>query len=52
MPQAIRQICIVLTQSSIVIMPRRLMVIFDQTVVSGTVLLLTAPLTNATLSPL
>jgi hypothetical protein len=41
----------VLTQSSIVIMPRKPMIIFDETVVSGTVLLLTPRLKSATLSP-
>jgi hypothetical protein len=44
-------IWIVLTQSSIVIMPRKPMIIFDETVVSGTVLLLTPRLKSATLSP-
>jgi hypothetical protein len=44
-------IWIVLTQSSIVIMPRKPMIIFDETVVSGTVLLLTPRLKRATLSP-
>jgi hypothetical protein len=46
-----RQICIVLTQSSIVIMPRRPMIIFDETDVSGTVLLLTPLLKSTPLSP-
>jgi hypothetical protein len=44
-------IWIVLTQSSTVIMPRRPMIIFDETVVSGTVLFLTPPLKSTTLSP-
>jgi hypothetical protein len=44
-------IWIVLTQSSIVIMPPKPMIIFDETVVSGTVLLLTPRLKSATLSP-
>jgi hypothetical protein len=44
-------IWIVLTQSSIVIMPRKPMIIFDETVVSGTILLLTPRLKSATLSP-
>jgi hypothetical protein len=34
-----------------VIMPRKPMIIFDETVVSGTVLLLTPRLKSATLSP-
>jgi hypothetical protein len=42
----------VLTQSSIVIMPRRPMIIFDETVVSGTVLLLTPLLISTAPSPL
>ena len=42
---------IVLTQSSIVIMPRKPMIIFDETVVSGKILLLTPRLKSATLSP-
>src|SRR3984957_11630067 len=44
-------IWIVLTQSSIVSMPRKPMIIFDETVVSGKVLLLTPRLKSATLSP-
>jgi hypothetical protein len=44
-------IWIVLTQSSTVSMPRRPMTIFDQTVVSGTILLLTTPPKSTTLLP-
>jgi hypothetical protein len=44
-------IWIALTQSSIVTMPRRPMITFDETVVSGTVLLLTPLLKSTTLSP-
>jgi hypothetical protein len=41
----------VLTQSSTVIMPRRPMIIFDETVVPGTVLLQIPFLKSTTLSP-
>ena len=44
-------IWIVLTQSSTVIMPRRPMIIFNETVVAGTVLFLTPLLKSAALSP-
>jgi hypothetical protein len=44
-------IWIVLSQSSTVIMPRKPMIIFDEIVVSGTVLLLTPLLKSTTPSP-
>jgi hypothetical protein len=44
-------IWIVLTQSSTVTMPRRPMIIFNETVVFGTVLFLTSLLESAALSP-